>query len=229
MKDADLTLFPTESAAPYLESVQRGTVAEVWARVVAHYLRPGAVAVDLTHRTGRMWSKVHAVRVVRLDLDRTMSKLSAVADCRYPPIRPLVADAVVFDPPWAEDAGRTGYAGPKYAAAFTCPEEVLALVRPEAWARITRPDGFLFVRCADYHHEGRFVDLSTDLSTALTRAPLAPAWEAWDRVIHVIGGRPPRYRMVPPPKTKKVHSYFLVFRRRGRAPGQGSALDHDES
>ena len=222
MREPGPTLFPVESAAPYLESVQRGTVAEVWARVVGHYLRPGAVAVDLTYRTGRMWSQVQDVKVIRLDVDRSVAKLSAVADCRFPPLRPLVADAVVFDPPWAEDAGRTGYAGPKYNAAFTCPEEVLALVRPEAWARITRPDGFLFVRCADYHHEGRFVDLSTDLSTALR-----PAWEPWDRVIHIIGGRPPRYRMVPPPKTKKVHSYFLIFRRQRRAPDQGSALDHD--
>lgn len=41
MKDPVPTLFPVESAARYLESVQRGTVAEVWARVVGHYLRPG--------------------------------------------------------------------------------------------------------------------------------------------------------------------------------------------
>lgn len=195
---------------------------QVWGRVVEHYLPRDAVVVDLTYRSGWMWSgfRMARVRVIALDLDQDVGGVDAIADCRYPPLRPLIADAVVFDPPWAEDAGRTGYAGPKYNCSFTCPEQVLDLVRPEAWARITRPDGFLFVRCADYHHEGRFVDLSMDLSMALR-----PAWKPWDKVIHVIGGRPPRYPMVSPPKTRKVHSYFLVFRRQGIAQAGGPDRD----
>lgn len=198
-------LFPVQ-VPPYLDSVLHGTVAEVWTQLVEHYLPRDALVVDLTYRTGRMWTGTRRARVIALDQE--VGGVDAIADCRYPPLRPLVADAVVFDPPWAEDAGRTGYAGPKYNCAFTYPEQVVDLVRPAAWARIVRPDGFLFVRCADYHHEGRFVDLSTDLSLALR-----PAWAPWDKVIHVIGGRPPRYAMVSPPKTRKVHSYFLVFRR----------------
>ena len=69
------------------------------------------------------------------------------------------------------------------------------------------------------------MDLSTALAWALTGPPSGAAWAPWDKVIHVIGGRPPRYPMVSPPKTRKVHSYFLVFRRKGR--GQAGGLDRD--
>lgn len=200
----------------YLPNLLRGSVAETWAPIARHFLRGGtAPTLDLTHRTGRQWSKLKPpddwpMGLVRCDVDPSMP-VDLAADCRAVPFRSGLFGAVVVDLPWTEDAGKNSYSGPKYAPRHKRHGELLSLLAPAEWARVARPGAFLFVRCQDAHHEGRFLDLSWDIGRIVRESG---AWDPWERVVCETGGRPPRYAMVAPPKCRKVVTYWLVFRRR---------------
>lgn len=200
----------------YLPNLLRGSVAATWAPIARHFLTSGGIGLDpvldLTHRTGRQWSKFPTPKrwMVRCDLDPTMP-IDVAADCRRVPFRSGLFGAVVVDLPWTEDAGKNGYSGPKYAPRHKRHGELLSLLAPLEWARVARPGAFLFVRCQNAHHEGRFLHLSWDIGQAVRASG---AWEPWEDIACETGGRPPRYAMIPPAKCKKVLTYWLVFRRR---------------
>jgi len=196
----------------YLPNLLRGSVAGTWAPIARHFLPRSGHVLDLTHRTGRQWSDIPEppFRLTRCDLDPLMP-VDLAADCRSVPFRSGLFDAVVVDLPWTEDAGKNSYSGPKYGPRHKRHGELLALLAPAEWGRVARPGAFLFVRCQDAHHEGRFLDLSWDIGQAVRASGV---WEPWDRVVCETGGRPPRYAMVQPAKTRKICTFWLVFRRR---------------
>mgnify|MGYP001581686042 CR=1 FL=1 len=207
------SLFPdlvSSVARPdYLPSVQYGGIAEVFARVVTHFLPPRLprpVVVDVTHRIGQFWDRCRdGYRVIGLDLDRSCP-VSAVADWRSVPICSGVADLVVFDPPWSQN--NRGAARDKYTSPFNSVGQLLDACAPAEWARVAKLDGLLIVRCMTSHHEhGVFFDLPHILKTRF-----APWWTTYDEVMYAHGTRKPNQTMNRP-KTWKCHSWFLIMEK----------------
>lgn len=205
-------LAPSVARREFLPDLLRGSVAEVWASVVTHWLPPPATVADLTCRHGVMWSRCAAgYRVLRFDVAPGV-RPDALADCRWPALRPATVDGLVVDGPWSLDPGKgDGYAAETYGSRFTKPEEVLDLFRGPNWAACVRPGGWAFVRIQDCHHAGRYVPFSHEVPKRVACA----AWEFWDEVIHEVGGHGAQAGMVDPPKTRKGTSRWQVYRRVG--------------
>ncbi|GEM_PF-5463242 len=231
IKGQHLLCVPPPPTIGVLDSLQRGTIAEVFARTILHFVPPKdrPLVLDLTHRVGDFWKHCgYWYRVVRMDLDldgalRAGGHIDLVGDFREPlPFRDRTFGAVAFDPPYSLFGSNKGYAAKTYTAMYRSFGEMRFRQSAREWARILRDDGVLIARTQDAHRRGRYVPMSDILER-----DIAGSFVRTDEVIHEIGGFPPRFAMVPPPKTRKIHSFFQIYAK-GAADGHPRVWDMEE-
>ena len=212
------TLFPDMAPSVarrgVLPDLLYGTIPNVWAQIVTHYVPPRIplpVIADLTCRDGEMWKHcASGYRVLRFDVDPSVTP-DAVADCRWPAMRRSSCEAVVVDVPWSLDPGKgRGYAASRYGSRFTSVAQVLGLFRGANWAPCVRDGGWAFVRCQASHHGGKPVMLPQRI---VPRVEDGSAWELWDEAVHMMGNPGAQAAMKDPPKLRYGTSRFLVFRK----------------
>jgi hypothetical protein len=207
--------------------------AEVFPRVLALHVPPGAVIADVTYGKGVFWQRVPLADYVVLASD-----IQTGVDCRALPYGDASLDAVVLDPPYMEGlfrretrhmAGGGSHAafrhrysdgsatdsGPKWHDAVL---DLYFRAGTEA-GRVLRPGGVLIVKCQDEVSANR-----QRLTHVEVINGLAADFDCRDLFVVVRPNRPGVSRVKRQVHARKNHSYFLVFSRRrsGRA-GRRSA------
>jgi hypothetical protein len=231
-----VSLTDPTAAAPPKRRVQRGVAtsgavtsalvggnAELFARILALHVAPGATVADVTYGEGAFWRDVPAGRYRLLASD-----LKTGTDFRHLPHADASLDALVLDPPYMEgllrekpatrpglgshaalrdrySSGAEGAAGPRWHGAVVA----LYLAAAAEARRALRDHGILIVKCQDEVSANR---------QELTHVQLVNALEglgfyARDLFVLVRANRPAVTRLLRQVHARKNHSYFLVFQK----------------
>jgi hypothetical protein len=199
--------------------------ADVFPRVLALHVSPGAIVADVTWGKGVFWKHVPEGRYVV-----HASDIQTGTDCRRVPYADASHDCVVLDPPYMEGlyrrtryhmAGSGNYGafrrhysdgkrkdgGPRYHAAVL---DLYFRAGKEAH-RILKGDGILIVKCQDEVSANR--QHLTHLEIVNEYARLG--FYAKDLFVVVRRNRPAMSRVLRQEHARKNHSYFLVFVKLG--------------
>jgi hypothetical protein len=196
----------------------QGRNAELFPKILALYVPPGARVADVTYGKGAFWKDVAAQRYQVLASD-----ISTGIDCRTLPYADASVAAEVLDPPYMHSPGGTAHDGHqnferyyrnngtgsggtmKYHAAVL---DLYFAAGREAY-RVLAPDGVLIVKCQDE------VCANTQ---RLTHVEIINEYTTYGFVVEdcfvlVRQNRPGVSRVVRQVHARKNHSYFLVFRK----------------
>lgn len=198
--------------------------AEMFARIMALYARPGMTVVDPMRGPGVFWQQVD-----RGLYDAHITDISTGGpDARALPHADCSVDVVVLDPPYRYIETRTtsdklvllendiynlnavrAVDGPKGFDA------VMALYRDSMTeaVRALAVGGYLIVKCQDTITDGKQRWVHLDLMEHAEAAGAPPI----DLAI-VVSGKVPPTRWKRQRSLRKAHSYFLVCRKGGRWP-----------
>ncbi|MBI2862759.1 MAG: site-specific DNA-methyltransferase [Chloroflexi bacterium] len=202
--------------------------AEVFCRVLALHVPPGAVVADVTYGKGVFWQRVPKDRYIL-----HLTDIQTGVDCRVLPYPDSSHDCVVLDPPYMEGlfrqsrdhlAGSGNYSafrqhysngeetngGPKYHGAVL---DLYFRAGREAH-RVLRDGGVLIVKCQD--------EVSAN-QQHLTHVEIINEYErigfyTKDLFVVVRPNRPAVSRLLRQEHARKNHSYFIVFVK--LAPGR---------
>ena len=192
-------------------SVQTGTNSDLIA-AVAHLYLTGSVC-DVTYGTGGWWRRFTPDPFTTHDLDP--AKGDGI-DFTALPEPDNTYDAVTFDPPYVVAGGLAS----STAAGFRDRFGLTVRHSPEAlWnmiaaglaecARVTKPTGFVLVKCADAVHAK---DLELGHVRVLDLAqPRGLSFH--DLIVHHAGGGPAGHNIRVVRRARRHHSYLLVFRK----------------
>ena len=193
-------------------SVIAGDNADLVAAVAPLYLDRGPV-VDVTYGRGMFWRRFRPDDLVCHDI-----RLDGV-DFGALPEPDGYAHAVVFDPPYSPSGGRTTTTVPDYVDRYGLEKRTPAIIAAMfrrglgECARICAPGGYVLAKCDDYVESARLHLGHVDMLAAADEVGLA----VWDRVIHHAGPGVGGHNISTPIRTRKAHSYLLVFVHKRRA------------
>lgn len=196
----------------------------VFARVLKLYVAPGSTVADVTYGRGVFWR-----RVPEKHYDLRATDVQDGIDCRNLPYENGEIDCVVLDPPYMHSPGGTAHeAHPPMEAHYRnngtgnltkskYHEAVLDLYRAAGREahRVLRTRGVLIVKCQDEVCSNR---------QHFTHVEIMQTYEdmgfvAEDLFVVMRNNRPGVSRVVKQVHTRKNHSYFLVFWKRGNSSG----------
>ena len=196
----------------------------VFPKILDLYVKPGSVVADVTYGKGVFWRHIP---VGRYDVRAT--DIQSGVDCRNLPYDDGEVDCVVLDPPYMHSPGGTAHQAhepfEKYYAnngsgnqtKSKYHEAVLNLYRDagEEANRVLRQRGVFIVKCQDEvcSNQQRFTHVEIMLAFQ------EMGFVAEDLFVVVRNNRPGVSRAVKQVHSRKNHSYFLVFWKRGNSSG----------
>lgn len=214
------------ATADVVLSAHAGRNAELFPRILALHVPPGATIADVTYGQGVFWQQVPPGLYRLLPSD-----LATGTDCRALPHADASLDALVLDPPYmegllrekAETRGGLGsHVGLRayYAAGGEVPsapgagrwhQAVLDLYLDAAAEarRVLRDHGILIVKCQDEVSANRQELTHVQIITGLA----ALGFYARDLFVLLRANRPGVARLKRQVHARKNHSYFLVFQK----------------
>lgn len=200
--------------------------AELFPRIMALHVPPGALVADVTFGGGVFWRRVPPGRYRLLPTD-----LATGTDCRALPYAAGTIDALVLDPPYMEGllrakadtrgglgshaALRSAYSSGREAAGAASAGRwhgaVLSLYLEAAGEarRVLRDHGVLIVKCQDEVSANRQELTHVQIVCALAEI----GFYARDLFVLVRPNRPNVARLLRQVHARKNHSYFLVFQK----------------
>ncbi len=192
-------------------------------RILKLYVKPGSIVADVTYGKGVFWRHVPPG-----EYDLRATDIQQGVDCRNLPYAEEEIDCVVLDPPYMHSPGGTAHGDSpfeKYYRNNGCGnqteskyhEAVLHLYRDagkEAF-RVLRTRGVLIVKCQDEvcSNRQRFTHME------IMRTYRKIGFVAEDLFVIVRNNRPGVSRIVKQVHARKLHSYFLVFWKKGKSGG----------
>jgi hypothetical protein len=237
------------ATADVVLSAHAGRNAELFPRILALHVPPGASIADVTYGQGVFWQQVPPGRYRLLPSD-----LATGTDCRALPHADASIDALVLDPPYMEGllrekaetrgglgshaglrayyAAGGGAAGPGGGRWHQAVLDLYLGAAAEA-RRVLRDHGILIVKCQDEVSANRQELTHVQIITGLA----AMGFYARDLFVLLRANRPGVARLKRQVHARKNHSYFLVFqkvpagqevaryRTRDLVPGAPPAID----
>lgn len=195
-----------------LQTIERGTSAEVIAGSLTEFFPDAWTVLDATYGSGMFW-KGSALDVTVTGMDRNPERApNIVGDFRALPFPDSSFDVVIFDPPYHTDMGKgkASVMGARFDT-FATVADLRAAVEQgtrEAW-RVARLG--VIVKVQDYVHNSRVQWMSDWVKAAL--APM----DAYD-FVHLEGRTKiidPKWTKLPPLSARRVHTTFWTFRHDG--------------
>lgn len=199
--------------------------AQAFPHILKLYVKPGSTVADVTYGKGVFWRAVPAETYILHATD-----IQDGTDCRDLPYGDGELDCVVFDPPFMHSPGGSAYeyegspfetyyrnngSGKQTEGKYH--EAVLGLYREAGQEahRVLRERGVFIVKCQDEvcSNRQRFthVEIMMDYATQ--------GFVAEDLFVIVRTNRPGVSRAVKQVHARKLHSYFLVFWKKGQTAG----------
>lgn len=225
--DSLLRMADQRAARPRPESVVLGRDPEVLQGLLESHAAPGALVVDATANSRKMWRGVeHACRVVHLDVDPKFSP-DVVGDFLRLPVRGGAVDVLVWDPPHlpvaaGSERSHKGMKSDYGLARSVHGDNVAAYFAPfllEA-RRVLSPDGVLLAKLKDYVHNHRYQWMLVDFVNAVRSTDGLTACDI--RIKRdPCGGNLKSGRWKNAHHARQVHSWWIVVRRGGCEPGRG--------
>jgi hypothetical protein len=217
------------ATADVVLSAHAGRNAELFPRILALHVPPGATIADVTYGQGVFWQQVPPGRYRLLPSD-----LATGTDCRTLPHADASIDALVLDPPYMEGllrekaetrgglgshvglrayyaAGGETPSGPSTPGVGRWHQAVLDLYLGAAAEarRVLRDHGILIVKCQDEVSANRQELTHVQIVTGLA----ALGFYARDLFVLLRANRPGVARLKRQVHARKNHSYFLVFQK----------------
>ena len=207
-------LAPDRPRGPIPGSVQGGTNADLIATIAPLYLH-GRSVLDVTYGKGRWWTRYLPDQFTCHDIDR--AKGDGV-DFRSLPEADSSVHVVCFDPPYVTSgSSSTTHEAGDFRRAYGIDRETgyghegelvdLILSGLAECARVARE--WVLVKCMEFTSSRRFHDIPHLVKTA---AP-ALGLEFHDQIVHHTGPGVGGHNIVTPIRTRRHHSYLLVFRK----------------
>ena len=193
---------------------------DVFPKILDLYVAHGSVVADVTYGKGVFWNKVSPGAYNLLPTD-----IETGVDCRALPYEDGSIDCVVLDPPYMHSPGGTAYSshqpyenyyknnstGNRTNSKYH--EAVLDLYTDAGREahRVLRERGTLIVKCQDEvcSNRQRFTHVE------IMREYENLGFVTEDLFVVIRNNRPGVSRMTRQVHTRKNHSYFLVFWKRG--------------
>jgi hypothetical protein len=209
-RPVEQSLFPDIASdrprGPIPGSVQGGTNADLIANIAPLYLN-GHSVLDVTYGKGGWWKRYRPETFTWHDL-----AVDGV-DFRNLPEADSSVDVVCFDPPYIPAGGQGTTTAPEYRdrfglAPYRSQVELDALIRDGLAdaARVARK--WVLVKCCDYVN-GRVFTLGHRFVLEVAgKLGLA----VHDLIVHHTGSGPGGHNIIVPIRTRRHHSYLLVFR-----------------
>jgi hypothetical protein len=200
-------IAPDKPVGPLPLSVQTGTNADLMWAIRDLYLT-GSV-LDVTYGRGGWWQRFQPDPFTAHDL----YKLDGV-DFRHLPEADQSVDTVCFDPPYVLHGRIESSRVPEFADAYGLGTkwegrdgfDDLTLSGLTECLRVARR--FVLVKCMEFAQGGRFHDIPTLLINHAATFDLT----LHDRLIHFTGTGPGGHNIYTPKRTRRAHSYLLVFK-----------------
>jgi hypothetical protein len=195
-------------------SAMVGSNADLFAEIVKLYIPEGSVVADVTFGQGVFWKNIDTN-----SFDFYPSDLADGIDCRNLPYEDGMFDALIFDPPYMHNHGRTAHEGhPDFehyyannSVSNTSYQAVLDLYVTSAneARRVLKPKSRYIVKCQDTVASGKQRLTHVDIIKAL----VLKGFVVDDLFVLVRLNNPSVSRLIKQRHARKNHSYFLVFRR----------------
>lgn len=198
--------------------------AKVFLRILKLYVAPGSTVADVTYGKGVFWR-----HVPEKQYDLRATDIQDGIDCRNLPYENGAIDCVVLDPPYMHSPGGTTHEahspmevhyrnnGTGNLTQSKYHEAILDLYREAGREahRVLRTRGVLIVKCQDEvcSNRQRFTHVE------IMQAYKDVGFVAEDLFVVMRNNRPGVSRVVKQVHTRKNHSYFLVFWKRGNGSG----------
>jgi hypothetical protein len=216
-RDVEQSLFPglkpDRPVGALLGSVFVGSNADLVAAIAPLYLT-GSI-LDVTYGEGKWWGKFQPDPFTFHDLE----KVDGV-DFRNLPHEARAFDAVTFDPPYVTSGGTAtshsadefrGRYGIDRVTAYGTESDLVDLVVAglAECARVSRR--WVLVKCMEFTSSRRFHDMPHTIKTAAADLSLS----VHDVIVHHTGPGPGSHNIYTPVRTRRHHSYLLVFEAAG--------------
>ena len=198
---------------------------QAFPQILRLYVKPGSSVADVTYGKGVFWRSVP-----KKEYDLHATDIQDGVDCRDLPYTNEEMDCVVFDPPYMHTPGGTAYEyddspfetyyrnnGSGNQTETKYHEAVLGLYRDagkEAF-RVLRDRGVFIVKCQDEVCSNRQRFTHVEIMASYEKL----GFVAEDLFVIVRTNRPGVSRAVKQVHARKLHSYFLVFWKKGRKGG----------
>jgi hypothetical protein len=154
-----------------LYTVEAGSSARAVDGLLRVLCPDAATILDATYGSGAFWTGQQDRQVIGMDVEPSRAR-DVVGDFTALPFRTGAVDLVVFDPPYHTDMGRAtpSRMGTRFGTFATLDElqHAFAAGCREAW-RVARIG--VLVKCQDYIHASRFVEMTHWARTAIGQAP----------------------------------------------------------
>jgi hypothetical protein len=206
------TLQPDKPVGAILPSVITGTNSDLIAAVAPLYLGSGGgtAVCDVTYGEGGWWRRFRPTNLVAHDLHKGDG-----VDFTALPEPDDTYDAVCFDPPYIPQGGYETAAAPGFVGRFG----LTSRSRSDLWdligaglaecVRVTKPGGFVLVKCMDFVNGGAFhlghrkvLDIADELGA-----------RCHDLIVHHAGSGPGGHNIFEPIRARRHHSYLVVLRK----------------
>ena len=191
-------------------------------QILRLYVAAGATVADVTYGKGVFWRYI-----ADDEYDLRATDILTGVDCRELPYRDGAIDCVVLDPPYMHTPGGTAHEDSPFETYYRnnggnrteakYHEAVVHLYRDAGKEahRVLRERGVLIVKCQDEvcSNRQRFTHVE------IMRAYQKLGFIAEDLFVTVRNNRPGVSRVVKQVHARKLHSYFLVFWKKGERGG----------
>lgn len=202
---------PDRPRGPIPGSVQFGTNADLIATIAPYYLT--GTVLDVTYGEGKWWTRHQPEQFTYHDL-----KLDGV-NFRNLPEPDSSVDTVCFDPPYVPAGG-----GPTTAETedfrnrfglldgYRSQAELDDLIRAglAECARVARR--WVLVKCCEYVNARHFTLYPRTILGFADSLGLTDNGDPWDLIVHASGTGPGGHNIFTPIRTRRTHSYLLVFK-----------------
>jgi hypothetical protein len=216
-RPVELTMFPDlapdRPRGPLLGSVVTGTNADLIAAIAPIYLK-GRTVADVTYGRGRWWTRYQPPGLIAHDIDP--DKGDGV-DFRALPETDRSVDVVCYDPPYVASGTNSIDPGPRTfrerygidrETGYGHESDLVALILAglSECARVARQ--LVLTKCMEFTSSRRFHDMPHLVKTAAAGNGL----ELHDQIVHHTGSGPGGHNIYTPIRTRRHHSYLLVFK-----------------